>query len=106
MRNSLLYVLYKFDAELFISMFCENKNRPQLHCNGKCKLAKMLKEEKNEEATKVLKQLQSDVVFCFPQKWIGFSRQESTVSNEKHLTGYQNLYTFLFMARNYRPPQV
>ena len=28
---------------------CENKQRPQLHCNGKCLLMKKLKEQENKE---------------------------------------------------------
>jgi hypothetical protein len=106
MRNNLLYVLYEYDTELFISMFCENKSRPQLHCNGKCKLAKMLKEQKEEEAAKVLKQLQSEV-FCYSQPIFAYpSRPEKFEEvKRKHPLSNQSLYSFLFTMRNDKPPE-
>ena len=30
--------------------YCENKNRPKLHCNGKCQMMKKIKEEEKKEA--------------------------------------------------------
>lgn len=28
---------------------CENKSKPQLHCNGKCQMMKKLKQEENKD---------------------------------------------------------
>ncbi len=30
--------------------FCENKNRPKLHCNGKCQMMKKIREEEKKDA--------------------------------------------------------
>ncbi|MCT3745493.1 hypothetical protein ACR78Z_03990 [Sphingobacterium thalpophilum] len=106
MRNNLLYVIYEYDTALFISLFCENQNKPQLKCNGKCKLAKMLKEQKEEEAAKVLKQLQTEVLY-YPQPVFTYpSRPEKFEEvKRKHPLSNQSLYSFLFTMRNDKPPE-
>ena len=39
---------YELNKEYITRTFCENKDKPKMHCNGKCHMAKMLKqEEKN-----------------------------------------------------------
>jgi hypothetical protein len=40
---------YEWNKEYIAKTLCENKNKPQSHCNGKCHLKKQLaKEEKRE----------------------------------------------------------
>ncbi|MDQ3111017.1 MAG: hypothetical protein M3R17_14075 [Bacteroidota bacterium] len=42
---------YEWNKEYISKTLCENKNKPQSHCNGKCHLKKQLaKEEKRESA--------------------------------------------------------
>ncbi|MEO8110333.1 MAG: hypothetical protein ABI594_09880 [Ginsengibacter sp.] len=37
------YIVYwKLDQSILASKYCENKAKPQLHCNGKCYLQKQL----------------------------------------------------------------
>lgn len=40
---------YALFTEDFIEKYCENKERPELQCDGKCVLSKMLAEKKQEE---------------------------------------------------------
>lgn len=40
------YALFTQD---FIERYCENKERPELKCDGKCTLSKMLQQKKQEE---------------------------------------------------------
>ena len=40
---------YALFTEDFVERFCENKERPELQCNGKCALSKMLAKKKQEE---------------------------------------------------------
>jgi len=48
---------YLANKELISQKYCENKTRPELHCEGECHLKKQLqKEEKSESANLVLKQ--------------------------------------------------
>lgn len=49
LRVSFVYGWYTLDIDSFIEQLCENKDRPQLQCNGKCYLSKMLQEDSKEE---------------------------------------------------------
>lgn len=48
-----IYAGFEWNKGFIASALCENKARPQLHCNGKCYLKKKLKDaekkEKNQE---------------------------------------------------------
>lgn len=106
MKNSLLYILYDFDSTLFVSMFCENKNRPQLHCNGKCQLAKMLKEKEQEDASNILKQLQKSNLIAFNDNNLLYERKFSTLNNSKHPVEHQSNYCFSYFSKKYKPPKI
>ncbi|MCO4293913.1 hypothetical protein NF867_13695 [Solitalea sp. MAHUQ-68] len=51
---SSLVIVSGYEAnKSFISTYlCENKNKPQLHCNGQCYLMKQLKKEASEQEQK------------------------------------------------------
>lgn len=39
LRSGIYFAYYLIDTEDFIENFCQNKNKPELHCEGKCKLS-------------------------------------------------------------------
>jgi hypothetical protein len=41
---------YSFNKTIIISKFCENKTKPQMHCEGKCHLKKELDKASKDEA--------------------------------------------------------
>lgn len=46
-----LVICYELNQKVITEKFCQNKNEPKLHCNGKCHLAKELnKSEKQEQS--------------------------------------------------------
>ena len=60
----LLYLDYELRKEFIIDNFCVNKNRPELHCDGKCYLATRLaavrkQEQKQAERNFVFKLLET-----------------------------------------------
>ncbi|MFN8310861.1 MAG: hypothetical protein U0T73_12945 [Chitinophagales bacterium] len=52
-----MWCYYEANKSYYIQQLCENKNKPALHCNGKCYLAKQMKkaEEGNRKAFSFLK---------------------------------------------------
>ena len=52
----LLYLDFEIRRDYIVANLCENRNRPQLNCNGKCYLAKKIAEAKKQEE----KQAESD----------------------------------------------
>ncbi|MFB9291979.1 hypothetical protein [Persicitalea jodogahamensis] len=60
----LLYLDYELRKEFIIDNYCVNKNRPELHCDGKCYLATRLaavqeQEQKQAERNFVFKLLEN-----------------------------------------------
>ena len=51
----LLYLDFELRRDYIVSNLCENRNRPQMHCDGKCYLAKRfaaLEEQEKRQAEK------------------------------------------------------
>lgn len=105
-QNSLLLLMYKFDQQLFVTSFCVNQDKPQMNCNGNCQLGKMAKEEQENEANRVLKQLQQDnlysplyaPVFLPPTYSLGFKTPPT-------ITYWDNQYTYLLLQYHFQPPR-
>ncbi len=105
-KNSVLYTFYSLNADAFISLFCENVDKPALKCNGKCKLAKMAKEEQKEQAEKVLSNLQKEVFLYHQFGYIERILQEFVTQITMVLGGFpKNHYVYSFYFRNDKPPQ-
>jgi len=47
--NRAFIVLDYYTNTASFAMNCENKARPELHCNGKCQMIKKLKQEENKD---------------------------------------------------------
>ena len=44
-----VYLCYQINIKYISSVLCENKNNPDLHCNGKCYMKKKLKSLENNQ---------------------------------------------------------
>jgi hypothetical protein len=40
---------YKLNREYIAKVLCENRKRPEMHCDGKCYLAKKLKQQQDKQ---------------------------------------------------------
>lgn len=105
-KNSAMYAFYKLNTDAFISLFCENKAKPFLKCNGKCQLAKMAKEQQKGEAEKVLLNLQKEISWFYQYSNLADGMALFTAL---HLTlpapALINHYTYLYFFRDDKPPQ-
>lgn len=44
------YVNYCINYKYISTVLCENKNKPEMHCNGKCHLKKTIKQAEEEDS--------------------------------------------------------
>lgn len=60
-----LYAGYEWNKQYIAQEFCVNKDKPELHCNGKCYLMKKLKqaEEKEQKQEKQEQKMQVQEAF-------------------------------------------
>jgi hypothetical protein len=49
-----IYLDFQLRKDFIVATLCENRNRPQLHCDGKCYLAKKIADAKKQEESKLL----------------------------------------------------
>lgn len=98
---------YVVNYDYIAKVLCENKDKPEMKCNGKChlmkELAKASEEEKPNSNDKKNTHLESEVLFFEAIKpleiaQIYFSDKNTINSN------YANLYSFLEPHSVFHPP--
>jgi hypothetical protein len=59
-----IILAFKINQDYITAAFCVNKDKPEMHCNGKCVLAKKLKNaEQNEEKQRTENMERANVLF-------------------------------------------
>ena len=99
-----IYAFYYGNKNYIAATLCENKNKPQLHCNGKCFIKKQLKkaEQEQQQEKSVLKENALSSVFIVVDSYTHkYSFLEIATNFSSHLP---NLYHHLFLPSHFRPP--
>jgi hypothetical protein len=99
---SITYIYYNVDTVGFIEALCENKDKPELECNGKCHLKKITKTSNNEK-NKPIKLIDFKDILLYNQKNSSFYLSENTLLN-KPTFYYLNLYSFNLLETCFHPP--
>lgn len=106
MKNSILYAVYGFNREVFIELFCVNKDRPDLHCDGKCELSKMFREKQKENASRILLQLQLENQYFPPAFSFDFPEAPGVAEPGNASPALRPaIYFFDFIQENRKPPR-
>ncbi|MCT4630648.1 hypothetical protein [Winogradskyella sp.] len=105
LRASLTYSYYKLDPLSFIEALCENKDQPELQCNGKCQLRKVAQsQDSSKKSPENIIDFKELILFTSPGKdyklLLKFSHKQKPVNS------YQNLYSYLNIIDWFHPPQV
>jgi len=98
------YAYYYLDPIDFIEKLCENKDKPELQCNGKCHLKKVV-EKNNNDGQAPIKAIDFNriVLYVINQ----FEYKLTTIQSKKtELIRFDNLYTYIRIHSFYRPPQL
>ena len=101
MKNTLVYILlvatllpivspwgtiayYQANRDYIARVLCENRDKPDLHCDGKCYLAKKLKaqqDKQDKETTDRVQNTPSLSLFCNDLTTFGFAASPESISN-------------------------
>lgn len=99
-----MYVYYSVDREGFIERLCENKDKPELKCDGKCMLAKMLQTQTDEDEQPMpVIGWEQQLVFCLELPH--FELHELNNQNNNHFQ-YGEHYSYDFTLILNKPPIV
>lgn len=91
--------------------YCVNKNRPTLHCDGKCYLAKQLKkleqeEQKNQPVPKLPLKLKENVWNMDSQVFTSFEQSETFNTEEISYFFYLTRELSSFSGFTFHPPAI
>lgn len=105
LRVSFTYTYYELDPVGFIEKLCDNKDKPELQCNGKCHLKKVSESQSSEQKT-------PESIIDFKELILyscninNFSFLNRTDFIKKLDIEYLNLYSYSNLLDTFRPPKV
>lgn len=105
-RPAFPFLDYVLNYHYIATELCENKNKPELECNGKCHLKKELaKAYKNDIPSSNEKKTETtETVILFIVSLPVFSFDKDNKHIQKIHLEYQNLYSHLDTVFVFRPP--
>ena len=105
-RVSLTYAYYKLDPIGFVENLCENKDKPQLQCNGKCQLMKVAESQNSDQNTPE-SIIDFKELILYPSPNTSFQLTQYTPIKRQYFSShYLNLYTFNNTSDCFHPPRV
>lgn len=107
LKTTLVYTWYFTDINSFIEQLCENKEKPELQCNGKCHLKKVSESQSNEKRTPAsIIDFKEILFFTNAIEENNILNLVDLVNNKKQPFIYSNLYKSLEVSLLDHPPQI
>lgn len=103
LRFSSMYLYYSLDREGFIEQLCENKDKPELNCDGKCMLMQMLRAQAEDEEPMPVIGWEEVLVFLVDLPNYSTSNDDE---GHKNIFYYTTSYAYRFSDTLIKPPMV
>lgn len=103
-QMSLIVLNYEYNQEVFVRLFCENQDRPELQCNGQCFLKENIDKAAQSESNKTHEIKLSWSPLCEAAKQ-HTAQKFSTITPQCYLPFQSNLFEVLISFGLLRPPQ-
>jgi hypothetical protein len=104
--TSLILLNYRVNTSYIIENFCENTDRPEMHCEGKCHLNKQIKtdSEQRSETPSSVSEILTIVLACQELSAIEFNFQSGTAvpPQSPYTSGHYSNH----LQSVFHPPQV
>lgn len=98
------FVEYAINYDYIAKVLCINKDKAEMHCNGKCYVMKQLKKQQ-ENDFKSLRISMKDYPIGFV-KLLSIDKTESLNLADKNQFFYEEKYTYISDFSLFRPPTV
>ena len=107
LRPVMPFIEYEINKKYIAEVLCENKDKPEMHCNGKCHLKKQLKKandvpENEPLSVPVVSNIKELVTLLYERK--PFCLKQKNIA--KTIVSYIVNYQFLFEQSIFHPPKV
>ncbi|QQL51595.1 hypothetical protein GO620_015715 [Mucilaginibacter ginkgonis] len=102
-----VYAGFELNQKYIAEKLCINKNRPWLHCNGRCYFIKKIKQAEEEDRKQSAKDNLNRLEVSFFQQpiIIGFIQPKIISQAHQHFAAYTYLYTNHYLDSIFRPPK-
>ncbi|WP_178984944.1 hypothetical protein [Winogradskyella helgolandensis] len=105
-KTSLTYAYYILDPVGFVENLCENKDKPELECNGKCQLMKVAESQSsNQNIPTSIIDFKDLILYPCPNTSFQLT-QDTLTRNSLSTSYYLNLYSFNNSNYCFHPPRV
>jgi len=102
---SFTYAYYELDPIGFIEKLCENKDKPELQCNGKCHLKKVAESNSNSNNNTPTGIIDFKEILLYTQEFDTYDFCP-TINLKRDSIEYHNLYTYIGLDTCFHPPKV
>ena len=107
LKPAIPFLEYVVNYDYIVKELCENKEKPQLQCNGKCHLKKELAKSAADEqspADKKQNSKQEIEVLFYQETPIFFQKMQVVFTDKKVNASYQNFYALTAIQSTFHPP--
>jgi hypothetical protein len=107
LKPAIPFLEYVVNYDYIVKELCENKEKPQLQCNGKCHLKKELAKSAADEqspADKKQNSKQEIEVLFYQETPIFFQKMPVVFTDKKVNASYQNFYALTAIQSTFHPP--
>jgi hypothetical protein len=107
LKPAIPFLEYVVNYDYIVKELCENKEKPQLQCNGKCHLKKELAKSAADEQSPADKKQNSkqEMEVLFYQETPIFYQKMPVVFTDKNVNAsYQNFYALTAIQSTFHPP--
>ena len=103
----LVLAWYQVNKTYIAQKLCENRNKPKMHCNGKCQLRKKMQQLEQESPSNSSVPVKIDKIaileFLLPENQASLNNPFSIL--KKPIIFYDKQYTFSFSNYLLKPPR-
>ena len=105
MSNGVTFLVFKIEQSDIIEKWCVNKDKPQLHCDGKCYLKKQFAEQHDNTQSKAPVPVddQLKITWYFQPALFSIDRQFISLNHNQYF--YAGLNSQSFIHSLFRPPE-
>ena len=108
-RPAIPFLEYIVNYDYIVKELCENKEKPELKCNGKChlkkELAKTAEEDKNTTSSDKKQNVKQEIEVLFYEDFKSLTSYNGIVFTKNKINSdYQNLYALTAIQSIFHPP--
>jgi len=102
-----IFASFELNKKYIATALCENRDKPWLHCNGKCYFVKKIKQAQENERKEAARDNFSRLEISFFQEpfKLAFVEPVALKDNKSIFPGYSYQYTNHYIDAIFRPPK-